>query len=245
MKNNYKALISYDGTRYQGWERQPGCATIQGKIEDVLRYLDENGVEVTSAGRTDAGVHAKGMVANFLMDTEMSAQEICDYMNLHLPDDIVILELKEASERFHARYKATGKTYCYTCYDGPGKPIFDRKYVWRLEQSLDIESMKAAASYLIGSHDFRSFCKAPPKNKSTVRNVDQIDIKRKGSYVTLSFHGDGFLRNMVRIMVGTLVEVGLGKKDPKQVQSILESTNRIEAGATAPAQGLCLIKVDY
>ncbi len=245
MRKNYKVIIGYDGTRYFGWEHQPNQVTIQGKIEDVLSHLSEEMTEVIGAGRTDAGVHAEGMVANFFMDTDMEAEKLRDYMNHYLPDDIVIKEVREASERFHARYNAVGKTYRYTCFDGVTKPLFDRKYVWTLEQRLDIARMQEAADYLIGEHDFCSFCKNSQKKKSTVRVIDRIEIQRNSDYVTFAFHGNGFLRNMVRILTGTLVGVGLGEITPLQVSSILEAKSREAAGITAPAKGLCLVEVDY
>lgn len=245
MRKNYKFIIGYDGTRYYGWEHQPGKPTIQGKIEDVLSHLTTEAFEVIGAGRTDGGVHAKGMVANAFLDISLTADELRDYMNQYLPEDISVLEVKEASDRFHSRYNATGKTYCYTCFDGKTKPLFDRKYVWTLEERLSIESMKEASEYLIGKHDYMSFCKNPQKKKSTVRTIDRIDIVRKGDYVTLSFHGNGFLRNMVRILTGTLVEVGCKRMKPEQVGEILQAKNRLAAGPTAPAQGLCLVEVDY
>lgn len=255
MRKNYKIIISYDGTRYYGWEHQPNQVTIQGKIEDVLLHLGDKPIEVIGAGRTDAGVHAEGMTAHFVLDTEKTPEELRDYMNHYLPDDIVIKEIREASDRFHARYNAIGKTYRYLCFDGKTKPIFDRKYVWTLEQRLDIDKMQEAAKYLIGEHDFCSFCKNPQKKKSTVRVIDRIEIQRlssemlnsspSGDYISLTFHGNGFLRNMVRILTGTLVGVGLGEISPNQVKEILEAKNRKMAGVTAPAKGLCLMQVDY
>lgn len=245
MRRNYKLLITYDGTKYYGWEHQPNKDTIQGKLEDVLNHLSDKPVEIIGAGRTDGGVHAKGMVANVFLDIGMTEEELRDYMNRYLPQDIMIQQVSPASDRFHARYNAIGKTYCYTCFDGRTKPVFDRKYVWTLEQTLDVERMQRAATYLIGRNDYKSFCKNPQKKKSTVRTIDQIEIVRRGDYVTLSFHGDGFLRNMVRILTGTLVDVGLGKTEPEHVLEILRAQNRLEAGETAPAQGLCLMKVDY
>lgn len=245
MRKNYKLIIGYDGSRYFGWEHQPGKETIQGKLENVLGHLSPQEVEIIGAGRTDGGVHARGMVANVFLDIEMTPEALRDYMNHYLPDDIVIREVREASDRFHARYNATGKTYCYTCFDGETKPLFDRKYVWRVERPLQIEKMRAGAAYLIGRHDFMSFCKNPQKKKSTVREIDRIEITRKGEYVILSFHGTGFLRNMVRILTGTLVDVGLGRIPPERVGEILEAKDRLAAGETAPAQGLCLMEVDY
>ena len=246
MEKNYKLKISYDGSRYFGWEHQPDRETIQGKIETVLaRMVDKDMVDVIGAGRTDAGVHARSMIANVHLDTPMSPEEIRDYANRYLPDDIVILEVREAADRFHARYKAVGKTYQYTCFDGPVKPVFDRKYYTPLDQELDVEAMQEAAHFLEGKHDYKSFCGNSRMKKSTVRIVDTITVRRRKGYVYLTFHGTGFLQNMVRIMSGTLIEVGLGRKRPEGVGEILEACDRKVAGPTAPAKGLCLLKVDY
>lgn len=242
---NYKLLIEYDGTRYYGWQRQPDQNTIQGKLESVLSVLCGRDVEVIGAGRTDAGVHARAMTANVVLDTEASCQEIRDYLNRYLPDDIAVTEVREASPRFHARYNAIGKTYCYTCYDGEVKPVFDRRYYTGLEGRPDLDRMREAAEILRGQHDFRNFCINPGKKKSTVRCVDQILIQREGGYLRFIFHGTGFLQNMVRIMVGTLLEAGYGRMTPEQVREALESEERRKAGPTAPARGLCLMSVDY
>lgn len=242
---NYKLLIEYDGTRYYGWQRQPNQTTIQGKLESVLSLMCGKDVEVIGAGRTDGGVHAKGMTANVNLDTELSPEEIRDYLNRYLPDDIAVLEVKEASPRFHARYNAIGKAYQYTCYDGDVKPVFDRKYYTRLEEKPDVERMRQAAEVLMGEHDFRNFCVNPRMKKSTVRLVDRIVIERDGGYIRFTFHGTGFLQNMVRIMVGTLLEVGCGRMTVEQVKEVLENSERQKAGPTAPAQGLCLVSVDY
>lgn len=242
---NIKLILEYDGTRYYGWQRQPNQTTIQGKLESVLSLMCGKEVEVIGAGRTDGGVHAKGMVANVNLDTELAPEEIQNYCNRYLPDDIAVLSAKEASPRFHARYNAIGKTYCYTCYDGDVKPVFDRKYYTRLEEKPDLERMREAAQVLIGEHDFRNFCVNPKMKKSTVRVVDQILIERNGGYLTFTVHGSGFLQNMVRIIVGTLLEVGNGRMTPEQVRMVLETPQRQKAGPTAPAQGLCLMQVDY
>ena len=226
MEKNYKLKISYDGSRYFGWEHQPDRETIQGKIETVLaRMVDKDMVDVIGAGRTDAGVHARAMIANVHLDTQMSPEEIRDYANRYLPDDIAILEVREAADRFHARYKAVGKTYQYTCFDGPVKPVFDRKYYTPLDQELDVEAMQEAAHFLEGKHDYKSFCGNSRMKKSTVRIVDTITVRRRKGYVYLTFHGTGFLQNMVRIMSGTLIEVGLGRKRPEEVGEILEASS--------------------
>ena len=250
MKKNYKMTISYDGSRYYGWEHQPDRETIQGKLEQVLyRMCDEkvpiSELKLIGAGRTDAGVHAKAMVANIFLDLNMTTDQIQDYMNRYLPDDIAVTDVREASERFHARYKAVGKTYQYTCYAGRVKSIFDRKYVTRLEEMPDIEKMQEAASYLEGRHDFASFCTNLKMKKSTVRVVDKIQITSRKGYIYFTFHGTGFLQNMVRVLVGTLLEVGYGRMIPEEMPGILEAKDRKLAGPTAPPQGLCLMKVDY
>lgn len=244
-KKNFKLIIGYDGGRYFGWEHKAGKDTVQGRLIQVLSHLSEEPVHIIGAGRTDAGVHAKGMVASVFLVTDQSAEEIKNYVNHYLPDDIVIYEVEEVAERFHARYNATGKTYCYTLYDGAEKPLFDRKYVWVMERRLDIEPMRKAAAFLTGTHDFAGFCKNPQKKKSTVRTVDRIAIERRGDYVDVMVHGDGFLHHMVRIMTGTLVTVGLSQMEPEQVARALSEKDRTLAGVTAPAQGLCLMEIDY
>lgn len=256
-QKNYRLKIAYDGTRYYGWEHQPGKETIQGKLEMVLARMEGVNpapedffgegapVEVIGAGRTDAGVHARAMICNTYLKTVRSPEEIRDYMNEYLPDDIAVAEVKEASERFHARYNAVGKTYQYTCFDGPVKPVFNRKYYTYLDTPVDVEAMQRAAEYLVGEHDFKSFCGNSHMKKSTVRKVDKIDIRRSKGYIYFTFHGTGFLQNMVRILVGTLLEVGIGRMSPEDMPRILEEKNRRSAGPTAPAKGLCLIKVDY
>lgn len=246
MKENYKMIIAYDGSRYFGWEHQPNTdMTIQGKLESVLARMTGTPVDVIGAGRTDAGVHAKGMVANAHLETAMAPEEICSYMNGYLPDDICVREVRKASDRFHSRYNALGKTYCYTCYVGSLKPVFNRKYVYIPDEVPDIEKMRKAAEYLTGTHDFASFCSNPRMKKSTVRKVDEITIEQSGSFLNFSYHGTGFLQHMVRILTGTLLEVGFGKRTPESMEELIEAKNRSLAGFTAPAKGLCLIKVDY
>lgn len=245
-RQNYKMTIAYDGTRYYGWEHQPNTdLTIQGKLENVLSRMVGKSVEVIGAGRTDAGVHARAMVANVFLDTDLTEKEILDYMNRYLPEDICICDIKKAGERFHSRYNALGKTYRYTCYVGAVKPVFDRKYVYVPEERPDVEKMRMAAEFLLGEHDFASFCSNPKMKKSTVRKVDRIEICQKGDYLTFTYHGSGFLQHMVRILTGTLLETGFGKRSPKSMKELIEAKSRALAGFTAPAQGLCLMEVDY
>ena len=247
---NYKMVVSYDGTRYFGWEHQPDTEmTIQGKLESVLNQMvqmpEGESVTVIGAGRTDAGVHARAMTCNVLLDTDLPEEDIQAYMNRYLPDDISVNSVRIAADRFHSRFKAVGKTYRYTCWYGPSKPVFDRRYVTVLDKAPDVERMREAAEYLTGMHDYRSFCGNPRMKKSTVRVVDVIRIEESGSYIRFYYHGNGFLQNMVRIMTGTLLEVGLGKREPEDVAAIIEACDRKTAGYTAPAQGLCLMKGDY
>ena len=250
MKKNYKMTVSYDGTRYYGWEHQPGQPmTIQGKLESVLTRMtglpEDQPVTVIGAGRTDAGVHARAQTANVLLDTDMTEEEIQAYLNRSLPEDISVDELKICADRFHSRFKATGKTYCYSCWCGEAKPVFDRRYVTILEDRPDVEKMRRAAAFLTGMHDYRSFCGNSHMKKSTIRVVDSIEIRQKGPYIRLTFHGNGFLQNMVRIMTGTLLEVDAGRMKPEDMPAILEAKDRRLAGPTAPAKGLTLMKVEY
>lgn len=247
---NYKITLQYDGTRYLGWEHQPGKDnTIQGKLEQVLarmmEYPEGKIPNIIGCGRTDAGVHADGFVCNVHLDTNMAPEEVQSYLNRYLPDDIGAWDVREASDRFHARYNAVGKTYRYTCWYGPAKPVFDRRYIHVLETKPDIEAMRKAASFLIGEHDFKSFCGNPKMKKSTVRRVDSIEIEQRGSRITFTYHGSGFLQYMVRILTGTLLEVGEGKRTPESILKLLEAKDRVQAGPTAPPKGLCLLKVDY
>lgn len=242
---NYCLKISYDGTRFFGWERKDEKDTIQGRIENVLAKMCGQEVKLIGSGRTDAGVHATGMVANVHMEIDKTPDMIRDYINKYLPDDICISNVKEVSDRFHARYNAKGKTYVYSCYIGKNKPIFNRKYVYSLDFRPNIKAMQSAAKYMIGEHDFASFCTNSSKKKTTVRKVDKIDISYKKDELEIVFHGNGFLYNMVRIMTGTLLEVGKGKIMPKDIQNIIQLKNRSEAGPTAPAQGLRLENVEY
>ena len=243
---NYKFTITYDGSRYYGWEHQPGTdLTIQGKLETVLERMTGEAVNVIGAGRTDAGVHAKAMTANAHMNTDLSTTAIRDYMNRYLPEDICITEVHEVSDRFHSRYNAVGKTYCYTCYYGALKPVFDRKYVYVLDKYPELELMRKPSTCLIGQHDFKSFCGNPKFKKSTVRIVDSILIEQKGNYITFTYHGTGFLQYMVRILTGTLLEVGFKKRSPESIPDIIDAKDRTRAGYTVPPQGLCMIKSDY
>ena len=239
-------IVQYDGTRYNGWQKQGDTDnTIQQKLETILtRMIDgspESPVDVHGAGRTDAGVHARGQVAQFRLETDKTPDEIRDYLNEYLPDDIGVTSVAVAAPRFHSRFKARGKTYRYTCWYGSAKPVFDRRYVYVLDREPDLERMREAAEYMIGMHDYRSFCGNTKMKKSTVRVVDVVRIEQSGSYIRFYVHGNGFLQHMVRIMVGTLLQVGFGAIEPDQIAGIIEAKDRRLAGPTAPAKGLCLI----
>ena len=175
----------------------------------------------------------------------MTEEEIQDYCNQYLPEDIGVNSVRKAGERFHARYLATGKIYRYSCHIGKNKEVFERKYLYHLEEEPDIEAMQKAASYLIGEKDFKSFCGNPKMKKSTVRKLFNIEIRKTGSTLRFYFHGSGFLQYQIRIMVGTLLEVGFHKKRVEEVEEILLAKDRTKAGFTAPAKGLCLMKVEY
>ena len=243
---NYKLTIQYDGSRYDGWQKQGNTDnTIQGKLEAVLSRLAEQPVEIHGAGRTDAGVHAEGQVASVKLPGNRPADEVMGYLNRYLPEDIAIVVAEQVEERFHARLSTVGKVYRYDLRLGSIPDVFRRKYQYRVEEPLDVDAMKRAAALLTGTHDFRAFCANKRYKKSTVRTVHAIDIQVTGSDMTITFRGTGFLYNMVRILAGTLLEVGSGERQAEEMPAILDSLDRTRAGKTAPAQGLTLVKVEY
>ena len=245
---NYKLTIEYDGTRYNGWQRLKGNDnTIQSKLETVLSRMTDQAVQVTGAGRTDAGVHARGQVANAFLDTGLKEAEIREYMNRYLPEDIRIIEVKKAEERFHSRFCAKEKLYCYYISTGEKPSVFDRKYVYHIGYMPDLERMREAAAFLIGKHDFKSFCGNKHMKKSSVRDVHSIDIDfdEKNGIIKISYRGDGFLQYMIRIITGTLLETGSGRREPSDMEAVLSALDREKAGYTAPPHGLFLERVYY
>lgn len=243
---NYKMTIQYEGTRYKGWQSQKHTdTTIQGKLNHVLSALACEPVEVQGSGRTDAGVHALGQVASFRLTNPLPPQEIMDYVNQYLPEDIGVVELSEASPRFHARLNAASKTYVYRIWNSTLPNVFQRKWMYTLPEKLDIEAMREGAEFLTGTHDFAAFCSIRQKKKSTVRTIYSLEVERKDREVCIVVTGNGFLHHMVRILAGTLVEIGQGKRRPEDVLEILESKNRERAGITMPARGLTLWQVTY
>ena len=230
--SNYKIVISYDGTRYKGWQSQKSTdATIQGKLQDILKKTAGYPVEVIGSGRTDAGVHAKGQAANFHLKEQADERKLLETLNHYLPEDIAVLSLEEVEERFHSRFQAKEKTYMYRFYT--------------YTEPLHLENMRKAAAYMTGTMDFTSFCANKHMKKSAVRSVYAIDFQVTEKEIDIIYRGNGFLQNMVRIMTGTLLEVGMGKKKPEDIPMILAAKNREAAGFTAPAQGLVLLEVKY
>lgn len=243
---NYKMVIAYDGSRYNGWQKQGNTKdTIQGKLEKVLEKLEGREVEVIGAGRTDAGVHALGQVVNVKLESKINEEMLLQYLNQYLPEDIAVLSVKEVPMRFHSRLNATEKTYLYRIYRSEIPNPFIRKYTVTITEELDIEKMRMAAEFLIGEHDFKSFCSLKKSKKSTIRTLYSITIEEIEEEVRISVRGNGFLYHMVRIIVGTLLEVGTGKKKPEEIEQILEKGERQAAGKTAPAHGLFLKEVKY
>lgn len=243
---NYKMLLQYEGSRYQGWQRQDSTEnTIQGKLERLLSKMTEQKVEINGSGRTDAGVHAKGQVINVFLNTDKTCEEIRDYMNQYLPEDISIQKVEKVNERFHARLLAKGKTYEYRIWNSEIPNVFERKFLYSFPEELDLEAMKKGAAHLCGTHDFKAFTSTKKGKKSTIRTVESIEIQRMGEEIRFTFKGDGFLYHMVRIMTGTLLEIGMGKKAPEAIPAILESKKRENAGFLVPGQGLTLVEVRY
>lgn len=243
---NFKMVIQYEGTKYQGWQRQDSTNnTIQGKFEAILSKMTGHKVQVDGSGRTDAGVHAYGQVANFKIDTDMAVADILAYINRYLPEDIAVISMEEVPERFHSRLNAVGKTYRYRIWNSEMPTVFERRYVYEIPERLDIDAMQKAAAFMIGKHDFKAFTSNKKSKKSTVRTIEAIEIVRSGEEIILTYRGDGFLYHMVRILTGTLIEVGQGLRKPADMEYLLRSGTREMAGALAPAKGLALMEVRY
>lgn len=242
---NLRLDICYDGTRYRGWQRLPGKDdTIQGKLETTLSRILGEPIEISGSGRTDAGVHARGQVANFHCGSEMPSEEILAALRRYLPEDIGIYSCRDVSPRFHARLNAREKTYLYRIWNSDAPCVFDRRYVAVMTEALDLNAMEEAAGQLLGQHDFSAFCGNAKMKKSTVRFIRAIEIKRQGQEIQIRVTGNGFLHSMVRILVGTLVEVGRGERSAGSIPALFGG-RRAEAGFLAPAQGLCLEEVMY
>lgn len=250
-----KLVIAYDGTGYHGWQRQAGTSrTIQQVLEETLGRILQEKVTLVAASRTDAGVHALAQTAHFRTRSAFPCPRLRWAVNSLLPPEILVRRLEEAADGFHARFGAKGKRYRYRIRTGSLRPVFERAWVWHVRKPIDLAAMRRAARSLAGKRDFRAFChqeapaRAAPagrRARGTVRTLRRLSIRRAGREVHLVFEGDGFLHNMVRTIVGTLVEVGRGKRAAAGIPAILASRDRRKAGVTAPPQGLCLEKVRY
>lgn len=242
---NVKLTIEYDGTNYSGWQRQKNAVTVQQIIEDVLNSITGEEQKVTGSSRTDAGVHAKGFVGNFFTDSPIPASKFRDVLNSKLPEDIVILKSEEADTEFNARFDSKGKTYSYTVLNRKQRPALGRNYVYHFKRELNIDAMNIAVKSFIGTHDFNAFKSSGGSAKTTVRTISDLHIQVEGDNITFYITGNGFLYNMVRIIVGTLIQVGIGRLKPEDISSIILSKEREKAGPCIPASGLCLEKVYY
>ena len=242
---NFKLTLCYDGSRYKGWQRQGNTEnTIQGRLETLLSRLLEQPVEISGSGRTDAGVHARAQVCSFGAETALDCETLLAMIRRYLPEDIGALALCDAPERFHARLSCREKTYVYRIWNSDEPNVFARNYLYTTREPLDTPAMEQAAARLLGRHDFSSFCGMKMK-KSAVRELREVKLERLGGELRISLTGDGFLYNMVRIIVGTLIQVGRGERRPEDMEAVLTARNRAAAGFTAPAKGLILWEVRY
>jgi len=248
---NIRLKIEYDGTNYNGWQTQNNKNrarpqnTIQQTIETVLSSILQEHIKLIGSGRTDSGVHSLGQTANFKTKSEISLKQIQRALNGLLPKDIVIVSVKETSLNFHSRFDALSKTYCYQILNCPHASAFNRLYQYHIPYKLDHKLMQKAARVLIGRKDFRSFQAADKRDRSSIRNIKKLSVKKQGHIIAIDIEADGFLYNMVRNIVGTLIEIGRGKLGPESIGDILNAKDRKRAGPTAPAKGLCLMQVKY
>ena len=247
---NIKMTIQYDGSRYKGWQKQnikgTSVSTIQDKIEKVLSKMTGEEIQVIGCGRTDTGVHADKYTANFKTNSEKKIPEMLKYLREFLPEDISVTSLREVSDRFHSRLNAISKTYVYTIDNNKFANVFLKKYAYHVEGQLDIEKMREASKYLLGTHDFKGFSAVKDKSKkSTIRTINYINITEKDNIIKIEYNGNGFLLNMVRILSGTLIKVAKGEIEPIKVKELLEEKSRSELAEKAPAKGLCMKEVKY
>jgi tRNA pseudouridine38-40 synthase len=242
---NIKLTIEYDGTNYHGWQSQENAITVQNTVESAIRKLTGENCSLTGSSRTDTGVHALGQVANVFTESSIPPDRFSFALNSILPDDISIRESSEESFDFHSRFMSKGKKYRYLIYNSRQPSALLRHRAMHVTLRLNEEKMLEAAEYLIGKHDFTSFRASGSTVKTTERTISNVSLKRDNDIIQFEISGDGFLYNMVRIIAGTLVEVGSGKRDAAEIPSIIEAKNRRKAGITAPAQGLYLLEVYY
>jgi len=249
---NIRLTIEYDGTKFKGWQVQAQRnRTVQGEIEKALKKIFNKRIRLIGSGRTDSGVHALGQVANFKTASQMEASEMLRALNGNLPEDISVLEARDARDDFHSQYGAKRKTYRYTILNRKIRCSQQRYFLFQFQYKLNITKMRSASKALIGKKDFRSFMAADPaqkrsgKSKNTVRTIYKITIKKSGDLITIDIEANGFLYKMVRNIVGTLIEIGSGKRPKEEISDILRKKDRISAGDTSPAKGLCLLNVSY
>lgn len=242
---NIKLIIEYDGTNYSGWQRQSNATCIQEAIEKAIFKITSENVEVFGASRTDKGVHAKAFIANFHTESSIIGSKFKMAINSKLPDDITIINSEEVDLQFHSRYNSKGKTYSYTILNREQKPAILRNYVYHVSKNIDVRAMQEGAKFLIGEHDFQSFRNLGSSAKTTIRTVKDIEIVSENNFIKFYISADGFLYNMARIIVGTLLDVGTGKLLPSDVKLILDSKDRKKAGRAVPGKGLCLEEVFY
>ncbi|MBU0683971.1 MAG: tRNA pseudouridine(38-40) synthase TruA [Candidatus Omnitrophota bacterium] len=242
---NIKLTIAYDGTNYKGWQLQKNGTTIQGKIEEAIEKTFKKKHRIYSAGRTDSGVHAQGQIAHFKTSVPVPMNKIPSIINTVLPPDIAIKNAKKVSTDFHAQFDAKQKHYRYYILNSLKREAFKERYAWRVSYNLNVSLMREAAKALIGKHDFKSFQAVDKRERLSVRNIFSITVKKQKAFIVIDIKGDGFLYNMVRNIVGTLVEIGRGYFSPESMMEILKSKNRKKAGPTAPAKGLFLMEVKY
>ena len=242
---NLRLDICYDGTKYKGFQRLGNSDnTIQSKLESLLTKLLGEPIEVSGSGRTDAGTHAKGQVANFHCSSTMTCEDILSGLRMYLPEDIGVYSCKDVSSRFHARLNAKEKTYYYRVWNTDEPCVFDRRYVYKDTRNFDLVAMKKAAQYYVGTHDFSAFCGNKHMKKTTVRAIRSFEVCKEGNELVFKVTGNGFLQHMVRIMVGTLLEVGTCERDALSIPQLF-GVSRENAGPAVPACGLCLMEVFY
>lgn len=242
---NVKLTIEYDGTNYSGWQIQKNVITIEQVLEKNLNYITGENIKVIGSSRTDAGVHARGFVGNFFTESKIPSDRFRNILNSKLPKDIVILNSEEVELSFNSRFNSKGKTYSYTILNTPQRPAIGRNYVYYFRKNLDIELILEASRKFIGTHDFIAFKSSGGNTKTTIRTINNLEVIKRNDYIIFSITGDGFLYNMVRIIIGTLIEVGLKKITPNNIKDILLSKDRNMAGPCVPPGGLCLEKVYY
>jgi tRNA pseudouridine38-40 synthase len=241
----FKLTIAYDGTQFAGWQMQAGPRTVQGVLEQALLPVEQRRVVVHAAGRTDAGVHASGQVVSFSLTSSIAADALVRALNVRLPPDVRVMHAEQVADDFHARFHARQKVYCYAIFNGLVVPPQLRHFVWHITQPLDVHQMNAAARLLIGEHDFAGFQAAGGEVVSTRREISRSQVERRDEQLLYEVAGTGFLRHMVRNIVGTLVEIGRGRRPVDDMHRVLQSRDRSQAAATAPPHGLTLARVEY